>query len=138
MPDNQNSLQPDPALRRLDRLVGTWAMEGNLVGSDEQNVRGEMTFRWLPGGFLLEQRARIDFIGQQLDVPGADRLRPGDRHLPLDGALRLLADAVAVSVGCPRRPGAETLIAFPAPALDTSGLGMRPGALLPTELEQRC
>jgi hypothetical protein len=72
-----------------------------------------MTFRWLPGGFLLEQRARIDFIGQQLDVPGADRLRPGDRHLPLDGVLRLLADAVAVSVGCPRRPGAETLIAFP-------------------------
>ena len=22
--------QPDPALRRLDRLVGTWTMEGNL------------------------------------------------------------------------------------------------------------
>jgi hypothetical protein len=25
-------------------------MEGNLVGSDEQNVRGETTFGWLPGG----------------------------------------------------------------------------------------
>jgi hypothetical protein len=25
--------QPDPALKRLDRLVGTWSMEGNLVGS---------------------------------------------------------------------------------------------------------
>lgn len=78
MSDYPDLPQPDPALRRLDRLVGTWTMEGNLVGSDEQNVRGETTFRWLPGGFLLEQRARIDFIGQQLDVPGAGRLRPGD------------------------------------------------------------
>ena len=45
--------QPDPALRRLDRQVGTWSMEGNLVGSDETNIRGETTFRWLPGGFFL-------------------------------------------------------------------------------------
>jgi hypothetical protein len=29
--------QPDPALRRLDRLVGRWSMEGHLVGSDETN-----------------------------------------------------------------------------------------------------
>lgn len=42
--------QPDPALRRLDRLVGSWTMEGNLVGSDERNIRGETSFRWLPGG----------------------------------------------------------------------------------------
>jgi hypothetical protein len=28
--------QPDAALRRLDRLVGRWTMEGNLVGSDEK------------------------------------------------------------------------------------------------------
>jgi hypothetical protein len=68
MSDNPNLLQPDPALRRLGRLVGTWAMEGNLVGSDEQNIRGETTFRWLPGAFFLEQRARIDFAGQQIDA----------------------------------------------------------------------
>jgi Protein of unknown function (DUF1579) len=60
--------QPDPALRRLDRLLGTWAMEGNLVGSDEKSIQGETTFRWLPGGFFLEQRARIDFLGQQIDA----------------------------------------------------------------------
>jgi hypothetical protein len=59
--------QPDPALRRLDRLVGTWTMEGNLVSSDEKNIRGKTTFRWLPGGFFLEQRARIDFMGLQID-----------------------------------------------------------------------
>ena len=68
MSEYPNLPQPDPALRRLDRLVGTWAMEGNLVGSDEHNIRGETTFRWLPGGFFLEQRARIDFVGQQIDA----------------------------------------------------------------------
>ena len=60
--------QPDPALRRLDRLVGTWSMEGNLVDSDEKNITGETTFRWLPGGFFLEQRVHIDFIGMQIDA----------------------------------------------------------------------
>jgi hypothetical protein len=59
--------QPDPALRRLDRLVGRWSMEGNLVGSDEKNIRGETSFRWLPGGFFLEQRVHIDFAGLQID-----------------------------------------------------------------------
>ena len=43
-------------------------MEGNLVGSDDKNIKGETTFRWLPGGFFLEQRARIDFAGQQIDA----------------------------------------------------------------------
>lgn len=67
MSENPNLPQPDPALRRLDRLVGTWTMEGNLVGSDERNITGETTFRWLPGGFFLEQRVRIDFMGLQID-----------------------------------------------------------------------
>jgi hypothetical protein len=58
---------PDPALRRLDRLVGTWSMEGNLVGSDEKNITGETTFRWLPGGLFLEQRVHIDFMGLAID-----------------------------------------------------------------------
>jgi hypothetical protein len=51
MADAQQTPQPDPALRRLDRLVGTWTMEGNLAGSNDKNIRGETTFRWLPGGF---------------------------------------------------------------------------------------
>ncbi len=67
MSENPNVPVPEPALRRLDRLVGTWTMEGNLVGSDEKNITGETTFRWLPGGFFLEQRVRIDFMGLQID-----------------------------------------------------------------------
>jgi Protein of unknown function (DUF1579) len=60
--------QPHPALRRLDRLVGRWTMEGNLVGSDEKSIKGETTFRWLPGDFFLEQRAQTDFLGVQIDA----------------------------------------------------------------------
>jgi hypothetical protein len=52
----QQGPQPDPVLKRLDRFVGTWNMEGHLVGSGENTVRGQTTYRWLPGGFFLEQR----------------------------------------------------------------------------------
>src|SRR5687767_8527226 len=84
MSDNAVRPQPDPALRRLDRFVGTWTMEGNLVGSEEKNIRGETTFRWLPGGFFLEQRVHIDFMGQQIDsleLIGYDP-RPTPFHRP--------------------------------------------------------
>jgi hypothetical protein len=67
MSENPDPPQPDLALRRLDRLVGRWSMEGHLVGSDETNIRGETSFRWLPGGFFLEQRVQIDFMGLQID-----------------------------------------------------------------------
>jgi hypothetical protein len=58
---------PDPALRRLDRFVGRWAMEGHLVDADEITVKGETTFRWLPGGFFLEQHARLNFLGLEIE-----------------------------------------------------------------------
>ncbi|HYT81258.1 MAG TPA: DUF1579 family protein [Actinomycetota bacterium] len=58
---------PDPALRRLDRFVGTWSMEGHLIGSDDITARGQTTFRWLPGGFFLEQRNTLNFLGMEID-----------------------------------------------------------------------
>ena len=67
MSDTPNPPEPHPELKRLDRLVGRWSMEGNLVGSDEKNITGETEFRWLTGGFFLEQRVRIDFMGLQID-----------------------------------------------------------------------
>jgi len=67
MTDDLNLPKPPLALRRLDRLVGRWAMEGNRVGADEQDIRGETTFRWLPGGFFLEQHCELDFIGLRID-----------------------------------------------------------------------
>ena len=58
---------PDPALRQLDRFVGTWSMEGHLVGSDEVAIKGQTTFRWLPGGFFLEQHGTLNFLGMELE-----------------------------------------------------------------------
>jgi uncharacterized protein DUF1579 len=58
---------PDPALERLNRFVGTWRMEGHLVGSEENNIKGEATYQWLPGGFFLEQRINLDFMGMQIE-----------------------------------------------------------------------
>ncbi|WP_133884124.1 DUF1579 family protein [Glycomyces sp. NRRL B-16210] len=61
-------LGPDPALAVLDRFVGDWVMEGSLVGSDEVNIKGRASYRWLPGGFFLEQHVQIDFAGMaQID-----------------------------------------------------------------------
>ena len=60
---SQQLPQPDPALRELDFLVGSWSMKGHLVGSDEENIVGETTYEWLPGGFFLRQRVRMDFAG---------------------------------------------------------------------------
>jgi Protein of unknown function (DUF1579) len=66
---------PDPALKRLDRFVGTWRLEGHLVGSEGNNVKGQASYRWLPGGFFLEQQIELDFMGlqiQSLELIGYD------------------------------------------------------------------
>ena len=70
MADNAQQQQlatPDPSLRQLDRFVGTWSMEGHLVGSEEIAIKGQTTFRWLPGGFFLEQHGTMNFLGMELD-----------------------------------------------------------------------
>jgi Protein of unknown function (DUF1579) len=70
MADNTTQSQPpapDPALKRLDRFVGMWRLEGHLVGSNELNISGQATYRWLPGGFFLEQRIKLDFMGLEID-----------------------------------------------------------------------
>jgi hypothetical protein len=65
--ETQGLPTPDPALRRFDRFIGTWSMEGHLVGSDETTIRGEATYRWLPGGFFVEQHVRMNFLGMEID-----------------------------------------------------------------------
>jgi hypothetical protein len=67
MSETQGLPQADPALKRLDRFVGSWTMEGRLVGSDETTIEGQATYRWLPGGFFLEQHVQLDFMGLEID-----------------------------------------------------------------------
>jgi len=54
---------PDPALGRLDKLVGTWRITGRTLDSQEDNISGWVTIEWLPGGFFLQQRGEMDFMG---------------------------------------------------------------------------
>ena len=66
---------PDPALKRLEKLVGTWEATGRTLDSDEDNVSGRLAFEWLPGGFFLQQRVELNFMGfdiAALEVIGYD------------------------------------------------------------------
>jgi Protein of unknown function (DUF1579) len=67
--------QPDPALRLLDRFVGTWDLRGRTLGSAVDDVSGRTTFEWLPGGHFLQQRITLSFAGysvEGLEVIGYD------------------------------------------------------------------
>ena len=66
---------PDPALGRLDKLVGTWRITGRTLDSQDDNISGRVTIEWLPGGFFQEQRGEMDFLGvkmQSLEIVGYD------------------------------------------------------------------
>ena len=88
------ALPPAPhlALRRLQRLVGTWAMTGRTLGAATDDVIGRTTIEWLPGGFFLLLHDEIDFMGQHahsLEVvgydPAADNF-PATVYSSMDGA----------------------------------------------------
>ena len=66
---------PDLALKRLEKLVGTWNMTGRTLDSDVDNITGWNTFEWLPGGFFLKSFGEINFKGdliQSLEMIGYD------------------------------------------------------------------
>jgi hypothetical protein len=67
MADNDNIQAgppgPHPSLQRLDRMVGTWSMKGHFLGSDEENIVGQATYRWLEGGHFLQQDIDLDLGG---------------------------------------------------------------------------
>ena len=62
--------KPDPALKRLDRLVGTWELRGRPLGADKDSIKGRTRFRWLNDGakqrFFLLQEMDMDYDGQQI------------------------------------------------------------------------
>jgi hypothetical protein len=58
---------PNPALERLDALVGEWNIEVSLPLDPPTIVRGRTSFEWLEGGFFLVQRWDV----AHLDFPGA-------------------------------------------------------------------
>jgi hypothetical protein len=76
MADNDAQKQgmptPDPALKRLSRLVGTWKMKGRPLGSDKDSITGTTTFKWLHKkdgkntGFFLQQDMKMDYDGKPI------------------------------------------------------------------------
>lgn len=64
MADNSMNIQaaqqpamPNPDLKQLDRLVGTWAMSGD--------VGGTVRYEWMEGGFFLIQHVNLQEQGGQ-------------------------------------------------------------------------
>ena len=57
--------QPDPALLRLETLIGTWELKGRTLNSQEDDISGWTTFEWLPGGFFLQIRGEMTFKGMR-------------------------------------------------------------------------
>jgi hypothetical protein len=53
---HQQPLEPNPALGRLNALVGEWTVEGTVPSDPPLVVRGRVAFEWLTGGYFLVQR----------------------------------------------------------------------------------
>jgi hypothetical protein len=84
-------LPPDPALRKLDVLVGKWELRGRTLDTAEDNITGWVNFEWLPGGFFLQANGEIDFMGtkvQSLEILGYDpetQIFPANVYSNMDG-----------------------------------------------------
>lgn len=50
--------QPTPAMKALDRLVGTWTITGGAEGT--------VRYEWMPGGFFLLQHVELTQYGQRV------------------------------------------------------------------------
>ncbi|HLF26835.1 MAG TPA: hypothetical protein VJG32_10905 [Anaerolineae bacterium] len=64
MTDNDNAQAqyqastPNPDLKSLDRLVGTWKVSGG--------AQGQVTYEWLEGGFFLMQHFDLESGGHKI------------------------------------------------------------------------
>ena len=68
-PVSERMPTPDPALRRLDILVGTW----NVAGE----AQGQVRYEWMEGGFFLLQHVDLEHSGRRnkgFEVIGRERL----------------------------------------------------------------
>ncbi|MFI6478683.1 DUF1579 family protein [Nonomuraea sp. NPDC050663] len=64
MSENFEMPVPDPALRRLDFLLGTWNLTGSTVEGPmgpSVPITGSETFEWMEGGFFLVHRWQSTF-----------------------------------------------------------------------------
>ncbi len=55
---DQQAPTPTPALKRLDRLVGTWNVSGG--------AQGTVAYEWMEGGFFLIQHVDFEHDGRKI------------------------------------------------------------------------
>jgi hypothetical protein len=60
--------RPNPALKSLDVMVGTWDLKGRESGPDGE-IQGQVTFEWMEGGFYLVQHVDMDYVGHKIRTP---------------------------------------------------------------------
>ncbi|CAL1518615.1 hypothetical protein [Chitinophaga sp. MM2321] len=72
IPDQYQVPRPNPALRSLDVLVGTWNMTGRDFSSHEE-LRGQFSFEWMEGGFFLVQHIHL-VHSKGIEIIGYDEL----------------------------------------------------------------
>ena len=67
--EQQAPATPQPDLRTLDRLVGTWTLSGDTTGT--------LSYEWMEGGFFLLQRYDIALFGHPVKgIEVIGQLRP--------------------------------------------------------------
>jgi hypothetical protein len=67
--------KPSRALRRLEKLVGTWRISGRTLGLEHDNIGGRVKIEWLQGGFFMVQRGWIrlgNFKIHSVEIIGYD------------------------------------------------------------------
>lgn len=50
--------EPNPDLKNLEKLVGTWKVSGG--------AHGQVTYEWMEGGFFLVQRVELEHDGHHI------------------------------------------------------------------------
>jgi hypothetical protein len=80
--ENAQGPRPDSALKRLEKFIGTWEMKGRTLNSTVDNVMGQATFEWLTGGFFLQQRIELNFMGMELHSLELIRYEPETQSFP--------------------------------------------------------
>jgi hypothetical protein len=66
----EEAREPSPDLKRLDRLVGTWELSGD--------VGGTVTYEWMEGGFFLIQHVDLGAEAKGMEVIGHERPLGGE------------------------------------------------------------
>lgn len=59
-------MEPNSALKRLEKLVGTWELVGRTFDSKEDNIKGQVTIEWILDGFFLLQKGTMEMTDMKI------------------------------------------------------------------------